>query len=210
MINILYDFTYKDYITYIHNIRQTDYLNVKEETEIYSIVQEKYIEKQYQCMIEYLFKDKERICYFINHFSNNQKILVKENLEYIEFYKEKEGIKIIYKNANKQTFYIILYQQEIYLNLPYMILKDCIYIFQKYKPKTMKKIHIIPIVIYVTESKYLCCKMNHPYFKMTTYDNHILELKYNVINLVNFIKEQKNRNTFLEDLLYVENLKDFS
>ena len=40
---------------------------------------------------------------------------------------------------------------------------------------------------------------------MTTYDNHILELKYNLINVSKFSKYPNMRNTILEDLIYIEN-----
>ena len=42
-------------------------------------------------------------------------------------------------------------------------------------------------------------------FQMTTYDNHILELKYNLMNLLKFSKQPKMKNTILEELTYIEN-----
>ena len=71
---------------------------------------------------------------------------------YIDFYKSKKGIKIIYKHLDKQIFYVIIYQQEISLDLPYSILQECIKIIQKCKQEDIKNISIIPIVICVKEN----------------------------------------------------------
>lgn len=98
-----------------------------------------------------------------------------------------------------------MYQQEISLDLPYSILQECIKIIQNCKQKDIKNISIIPIVIYVKENIYHYGKTMKQCFQMTTYDNHILELKYNLINLSRFLKQPKMRNTILEDLIYIEN-----
>ena len=37
MINVIHQFTYKNYIQCIHNIRQKDYIDLQEESEKYSI-----------------------------------------------------------------------------------------------------------------------------------------------------------------------------
>ncbi len=126
-------------------------------------------------------------------------------MTYIDFYKGKKGIKIIYKHADKQIFYVIMYQQEISIDLPYFILQECIKIIQNCKQKNIKNTIIIPIVIYVKENIYHYGKILKQCFQITTYDNHILELKYNVMNLSKFSKLPKMKNTILEDLIYLEN-----
>ena len=163
------------------------------------------MENRYKKMIEYLFKDEERICFFLNCFSDCYGKIEKEKLKYTEFCRGKKGIKIIYKHLDKQIFYMIMYQQEISLDLPYSILQECIKIIQNCKQKNVKKISIIPIVICAKENTYHYGKMIKKCFQVTTYDNHILELKYNLINLSRFLKQPKMRNTILEDLIYIEN-----
>ena len=69
----------------------------------------------------------------------------------------------------------------------------------------VKNMIIIPIVIYVKENKYKYGKTMKKCFQITTYDNHILELKYNLMNLSRFLKQPKMRNTILEELIYIEN-----
>lgn len=91
------------------------------------------------------------------------------------------------------------------LNLPYSILQECIKIIQKYKQKNIKNIVIIPIVIYVKENLYHYDKNIKQYFQITTYDNHILELKYNLMQLSKCLKQPKMKNTILEELLYIQN-----
>ena len=67
----------------------------------------------------------------------------------------------------------------------------------------MNNIVIIPIVIYVKEDKYYYGKTMRQYFQITTYDYNILELKYNLINLLEFYKHPNMKNTLLEDLIYI-------
>ena len=163
------------------------------------------MENRYKKMIEYLFKDKERICFFLNCFSDFYGKIEKEKLGYIDFYKGQKGIKIIYRHLDKQIFYMIMYQREIFVDLPYVVLQECIKIIQNCKQKNVKNISIIPIVIYVKENTYHYGKTMKQCFQMTTYDNHILELKYNLINVSKFSKYPNMRNTILEDLIYIEN-----
>lgn len=203
--NIIHHFTYKNYIQCIHKIKQKDYLDLREESEKYHISTENNSEKRYKAIIEYLFKDKQRICFFLNCFLDCYERIEKEKLVYIDFYKGKKGIKIIYKHSDKQIFYMIIYQQEVTINLPYFILQECIKIMQNYKRKDIKNMIIIPIVIYVKENKYKYGKTMKKCFQITTYDNHILELKYNLMNLSRFLKQPKMRNTILEELIYIEN-----
>ncbi len=203
MIKVIYQFTYKNYIQCIHNIKQKDYLDLQEEGEKYDILVENHLETRYKEIMEYLFKDKERICSFLNCFSNCYEKIQKEKLLYIEFCGRKKGIKIIYKYSHKPIFYIIIYQQEIFADLPYCILQECIKIIQNYKQKNLKNIIIIPIVIYVKENTYHYGRTIKQYFQMTTYDNHILELKYNLMNLSKFLRQPQMENTILEDLIYI-------
>ena len=163
------------------------------------------MDTRFKSIIEYLFKDEERICVFLNSFSNSYGKVEKEKLGYIDFYKGQKGIKIIYRHLDKQIFYMIMYQREIFVDLPYVVLQECIKIIQNCKQKNVKNISIIPIVIYVKENTYHYGKTMKQCFQMTTYDNHILELKYNLINVSKFSKYPNMRNTILEDLIYIEN-----
>ena len=205
MINVIHQFTYKNYIQCIHNIRQKDYIDLQEESEKYSIFIENDLDTRFKSIIEYLFKDEERICVFLNSFSNGYGKIEKENLVYINFYKGKKGIKVIYKYTDKQIFYMIMYQQEIFIDLPYVVLQECIKIIQNCKQQNIKNISIIPIVIYIKENMYHYRKTMKQCFQMTTYDNHILELKYNLINVLKFLRYPNMKNTILEDLIYIEN-----
>lgn len=175
---------------------------MQEESETYITLANDSIEEKYKEIVEYLFKDKERICFLINRFLNNDEKLTR--LKHIEFAKCRNGIKTIYKQLDKQVFYIIIYQREIFIDLPYMILQECVKIIQNCKTRNVKKIMIIPIVIFVKENRYHKAKTMKQYFEITTYDNHILKLKYNLVNVSNFLKQAKMRNTILEDLIYLK------
>ena len=202
---VIYQFTYKNYIQCIHNVKQYDYLNLQEENEKYHVFEENNLNIKYREIIEYLFKDKERICSFLNCFSDSYEKIEKEKLVYMDFYKSQKGIRIIYKHLDRQIFYMIIYQQEIFIDLPYVVLQECIKIIQNCKQKNIKNISIIHIVIYVKENPYHYRKKMKQCFQMTTYDNHILELKYNLLNVSKFSKHPNMKNTILEDLIYIEN-----
>ncbi len=177
---------------------------MREESEGYGLSIGDNLEERYKGIIEYLFKDKQRICFFLNCFLDCYEKIEKEKLVYIDFYKGKKGIKIIYKHSDKQIFYMIMYQQKISADLPYSILQECVKIIKNSKQKDVKNMIIIPIVIYVKENVYPYGKVMKQCFQITTYDNHILELKYNLINLSRFLKQPKMRNTILEELIYIE------
>lgn len=170
-------------------------------------MQENVPEKQYDSLIKNLFKDKERVSFLINIYAKQTEVVIKENLENLEYMKDKEGIKVVYRNINKNIFYLIIYRQKIDINLPYMILNYCIEIIRKYKKTNVKNINIVPIVIYIKTHKYYDYKKTKHCFKMTTYNNNIIEFKYNLINLSDISNTSKIRNTILEELIYIEILK---
>lgn len=209
MISILYYFTYQDYIACIHSIKQSAYFDLKEDTETYRVLQGNNLETRLNCIIEYLLKDLERICSLINHFTESDEKIAKEDLECIEYVEEKKSIKIIYRNEKENQVYLFLYCQYIQTNLPYSILKYCISIMQKYKQENIEELKIVPIVFYIKENTYLYDKILDHCFEMTTYDNHILELKYNLINLTNPSSIEKIEDTVIEELMCVESLKHY-
>lgn len=207
MIIILYYFTYQDYISYIHNIKQSDYLNLEENTETYSILSENNLETRMKYMIEYLLKDTEKIYFFINKFTDNEEKIEKEDLEYVDCVAENKSIKVIYRNIKDNIVYFFLYLQDIQVNFPYIILNYCIKIMQIFKQENIKEFIIVPIVIYVKENVGQYSEFSENSFKMTTYDNHVLELKYNLINLSKPSSIEKIRDTVIEELMCVESLK---
>ena len=207
VIIILYYFTYQDYISYIHNIKQSDYLNLEENTETYSILSENNLETRMKYMIEYLLKDTEKIYFFINKFTDNEEKIEKEDLEYVDCVAENKSIKVIYRNIKDNIVYFFLYLQDIQVNFPYIILNYCIKIMQIFKQENIKEFIIVPIVIYVKENVGQYSEFSENSFKMTTYDNHVLELKYNLINLSKPSSIEKIRDTVIEELMCVESLK---
>ena len=209
VIIILYYFTYQDYISYIHNIKQSDYLNLEENTETYNILSENNLEIRMKYMIEYLLKDTEKIYFFINKFTDNEEKTEKEDLEYVDCVAENKSIKVIYRNIKDNIIYFFLYLQDIQVNFPYIILNYCIKIMQIFKQENIKDFIIVPIVIYVKENVGQYSEFSENSFKMTTYDNHVLELKYNLINLFKPSSIKKIRDTVIEELMCVESLKHY-
>lgn len=166
------------------------------------------IDTKYSNRIVYLLKDIQKICMFINQFTgeNEETKVSEETLEYIDYIKEKKSIRVIYRKNQENIFFLIIYQKEIHFYLPYHILNYCMKIIQKYKDEfnLVESIIIVPIVIFLEENQHYNNHIVNNYFQLTTYDNHILELKYNLINAIDICKISEN--ILLEDLICIENL----
>ncbi len=220
---LIYHFTYSDYIKFIHNIKQDKYFEFNEDIEKYELIRKSRLNLIYKDIIENLLKDKKRIEKMINKFVESEKILESEeinfkkeimrnekkerkSLEYIKFIRDSKNTRILYKTQN-DMFYLIIYQKSININLPYNILNYCIKINQYSKIQNIEKPLIVPIVIYLKNDKNNYEDKNvNEYFKITTYDNNIIELKYNLINLRDICDNEKLQNTILEELVYIESL----
>ena len=220
---LIYHFTYSDYIKFIHNIKQDKYFEFNEDIEKYELIRKSRLNLIYKDIIENLLKDKKRIEKMINKFVESEKILESEeinfkkeimrnekkerkSLEYIKFIRDSKNTRILYKTQN-DMFYLIIYQKSININLPYNILNYCIKINQYSKIQNIERPLIVPIVIYLKNDKNNYEDKNvNEYFKITTYDNNMIELKYNLINLRDICDNEKLQNTILEELVYIESL----
>lgn len=188
---LIYNFTYNDYIKFIHNIKQEKYVKLNEDLEEYMIVQFDKINEKYRKIMEALFKDKNRLENLINKFTPEDDKISAEELEYVEYIEEKNSLRIIYKKTDEMVFYLIIYQKEINLNLPYDILNYCTKIIHKQKKDNSNDIVIVPIVIYLQDNRYNYKKTVDDFFELTTYDNNILELRYNLIKLLDLYDMQE-------------------
>ena len=188
---LIYNFTYNDYIKLIHNIKQEKYFKLNEDLDEYMIVQFDKINEKYRKIMETLFKDKKMLESLINKFTPEDDRISAEELEYVEYIEEKDSLRIIYKKTNETVFYLIIYQKEINLNLPYDILNYCTKIIHKQKKDNSNDIVIVPIVIYLQDDRYNYKKTVDDFFELTTYDNNILELRYNLIKLLDLYDMQE-------------------
>ena len=188
---LIYNFTYNDYIKFIHNIKQEKYFKLNEDLDEYMIVQFDKINEKYRKIMETLFKDKKMLESLINKFTPEDDKILAEELEYVEYIEEKDSLRIIYKKTNETVFYLIIYQKEINLNLPYDILNYCTKIIHKQKKDNSNDIVIVPIVIYLQDDRYNYKKTVDDFFELTTYDNNILELRYNLIKLLDLYDMQE-------------------
>ena len=142
-------------------------------------------------IMKVLFLDKKRLENLINKFTPEEDKISAEELEYVEYIEEKDKLRIIYKKTNETIFYLIIYQKEINLNLPYDILSYCTKIIHNQKKEILNELIIVPIVIYLKNNKYDYKQIVDNVFEMTTYDDNILELKYNLIKLVDIDKSME-------------------
>ena len=188
---LIYNFTYNDYIKFIHNIKQEKYFKLNEDLEEYMIIQFDKINEKYRRIMKVLFQDKKRLENLINKFTPEEDRISAEELEYVEYIEEKDSLRIIYKKTNETVFYLIIYQKEINLNLPYDILNYCTKIIHKQKKDNSNDIVIVPIVIYLQDDRYNYKKTVDDFFELTTYDNNILELRYNLIKLLDLYDMQE-------------------
>ena len=188
---LIYNFTYNDYIKFIHNIKQEKYFKLNEDLEEYMIIQFDKINEKYRRIMKVLFQDKKRLENLINKFTPEEDRISAEELEYVEYIEEKDNLRIIYKKTDEVIFYLIIYQKEINLNLPYDILNYCTKIIHKQKKENSNDIVIVPIVIYLQNNRYNYKENVDNFFELTTYDNNILELRYNLIKLLDLYDMQE-------------------
>ena len=193
---VVYKFTYKDYINYIHTIKREKYLNINDESEKYELVKK---DNPIEHIIECLFKDEKRIRKMINIFIMSKNAYIKEELEYINFHKNINKLEIIYKHKYREIFYLIKYIPKINANLPYDIFKKCVQILSMCNKDKIEKTIIVPIVICLENNIYNHKKEKK--LKTVTRDKNIINLRYNLININ---KSHKIENTILEELIYLE------
>jgi hypothetical protein len=189
-------FTYLDYIKAIHILKTNDVSSLEEEERKYLIDKAKTEDDK---IIEIL-RDKKEIANFLNNFLNLKNKIESEELiqvrnGLIEKQNKNKHNNIIYKQKNKEIFFLIQHEENINKKLSYNMLNFCMEILQEWtrnkKSKTTsKKPIVIPIVIYTGKEK--IHKQDAVIYKKIgnyTFENFEMKFEYNLINIKNMPKQ---------------------
>lgn len=186
-------FTYLDYIKSIHMFKLNNVLKFEEDTVEYRL-QEK--EETKEDVVISILENKKEMAEFINQFLN-----LKDEISEEELIKVKNDVitnkgngkknNIIYKQKDKEIFFLIEHQITITEELTYNMLNFCMEILQEWGRNKRAKISakkpiVIPIVIYTGNEK---IKRLEPisYNKIGKYafENFEMNFEYNLINIRN-------------------------
>lgn len=186
-------FTYLDYIKSIHMFKLNNVLKFEEDTVEYRL-QEK--EETKEDVVISILENKKEMAEFINQFLN-----LKDEISEEELIKVKNDVitnkgngkknNIIYKQKDKEIFFLIEHQITITEELTYNMLNFCMEILQEWGRNKRAKISakkpiVIPIVIYTGNEK---IKRPEPisYNKIGNYsfENFEMNFEYNLINIRN-------------------------
>lgn len=148
--------------------------------------------------IEYLLKDLKRIEKMIYAINKQRKELI-----YIHAVQDNQNIRILYKEKYKEEYYLIIYQTNININFSYELLNLCINIFNVLKSKRINIQKIVPIAICWQKHNFYKYKELKNYYQITTFDNNIINFKYNILELKSMINRQVIKNTVLEDIMFL-------
>lgn len=171
-----------------------------EETEKYHLITNDVLDITYREIVTSLFKDKERIKILLQYLESHSSLKI-NMIEIQQYIIDEKNIIGMYKIDDRNIYLIILPKKRNY-HLPYDILNYCIGIFQDCKKQNIMRPYIFPIVISLENQK--CYKKGNHCLEMTTYDGHIMYLNYNLIDVNKILKA---KDTILEELLYLEPLK---
>ncbi len=153
-------FTYKDYIDCIHKLRLNAIFQLAEEKASYNLG-----EKQKRIsLIKKILEDKQEAVHLINKYLDIKEKVKKEDLElYTNNYMAKKynssDLPLIYRQKNKETFFLIEHLDTIESNIEYKILNYCIDIIYEWskRRKFISKSNypkVVPIIIYTGKEKW--------------------------------------------------------
>lgn len=211
MIEILekYEFSQEDYLMY-----QFHFVNEKE-NEIVATVSKVKMQKHDETFKEVL-KDKEEMSKFLKHFIglevNESKLQIYNN-EFINNKYEKRISDIIYKEKEKEIYYLIEHQSKVDLNMPQRILEYCMELMKEVKKNQNLKRSInpliVPIVIYTGVKKWTVSENFSDTQKVEErYKKYAINLKYKLIDINKYSKEElTNKNTKMTSMMVLEKCK---
>lgn len=120
-------FTYKDYINCIHKLRLNEIFQLAEDNRNYNIENK----QKRISLIKKILEDKQEAVHLINKYLDIKEKINKEDIELFtsnymnKKYKTKE-LPLIYRQKNKEVFFLIEHLDTIESNIKYKILNYCI------------------------------------------------------------------------------------
>jgi len=190
---------------------QFHFVNEKE-NEIIGTASKTKMQKHNKTFKEVL-KNKEEMSKFLKHFIGLE-VKASElqiyNNEFINDKYEKRISDIIYKNKEKDIYYLLEHQSKVDLNMPQRILEYCIELMKEVKKNQNLKYHtnllIVPIVIYTRMKKWTVSENFSDTQKVEErYKEYAINLKYKLIDINKYSKEElTNKNTKMTSMMLLE------
>lgn len=138
------------------------------------------------------------------------------NSEFINDKYEKRISDIIYKEKQKEIYYLIEHQSKVDINMPHRILEYCMELMREVKKNQNNKKEInpliVPIVIYTGTREWTVSENFSDTQKVEEkYKKYAINLKYKLININKYSKEElTNKNTKMTSMMVLEKCKNYN
>jgi len=208
VINILekYEFSQEDFLMY-----QFHFISKKEKQLTGTV--SKVVTQKHDKSFKEVLKDKKEMSEFLRQFIGlevNASELQIYNSEFINNKYEKRISDIIYKEKEKEIYYLIEHQSKVDINMPYRILEYCMELMKEVR-KNQSSIDgsnplIVPIVIYTGSKKWTVSEMfSDTQMVEERYKKYAINLKYKLIDINKYSKEElTNKNTKITSMMVLE------
>lgn len=205
-----YEFLQDDYLMY-----EFHFVN-KKENEIVGTVS-KVMAQKHDKTFKDVLKDKREMSEFLKQFIglevDTSKLQI-YNTEFINNKYEKRNSDIIYKEKEREIYYLIEHQSKVDMNMPHRILEYCMELMKEVKKnqnlKDATNPLIVPIVIYTGMKKWTVSDNFSDTQKVEErYKKYAINLKYKLIDINKYSKEElTNKNTKMTSMMLLETYKN--
>lgn len=217
-------FTYNDYITCIHTLHLNSASKLEEKDEEYNleINTEKEIKNNIiNEIIKKMLENKDEIANIVNYFIGSKKQIKGNDIEKynIGLSARKynlENENIIYKQKEKNIFYLIKHQQKLDRKMLYKMLNSCVDIIYSWnmqvriKRKVIYPI-IVPIIIYTGIKKWNVSNVfKEVQLSDYRFENCKVNFKYNLIDVNKlYVKNLIQKNSLFSYSMALAKARDF-
>lgn len=164
-----------------------------------------------------VLKDKKEMSKFLKYFIElevEESKLQIYNSEFINNKYEKRISDIIYKEKDKEIYYLIEHQSKVDANMPSRILEYCMELMKEVKKnQNLNKGTnplIVPIVIYTGTNKWNVSESFSDTQKVEEkYKKYAIDLKYKLVDIKKYSKKElTNKNTKMTSIMLLEKCKN--
>lgn len=203
-----YEFSHDDYLMY-----QFHFVNMNQ-NEILGTAS-KLLNQRHDRTFKEVLKHKKEMSKFLKNFIGLEVDINKlqiYNNEFINNKYEKRISDIIYKEKDKEIYYLIEHQSKVDINMPNRILEYCMELMREVKKNSREGTNplIVPIVIYTGANEWTVSENFSDTQKVEKkYKKYAINLKYKLIDINKYSKEElTNKNTKITSMMLLEKCKD--
>lgn len=205
---VKYEFTHEDYLMY-----EFHFVNMQQD-EILGTAS-KLLNQRHDKTFKEVLKDKKEMSAFLKYFIELEVDINKlqiYNNEFINNKYEKRISDIIYKEKEKEIYYLIEHQSRVDINMPNRILEYCMELMREAKKNIGEGINplIVPIVIYTGSKEWTVSENFSDTQKVEKkYKKYAINLKYKLIDINKYSREElTNKNTKITSMMLLEKCKN--